>query len=410
MRGNVGGVSAGDVDHSASAHGEEVDAGRRRVAAAVTVAAVGWVASFASVETRRTYASSSGLEWLVWRHGLQDVADAEGERLGVRVRGRAPSSTAAAPGWRWLVYCVEQDINPISCPDVEGRLHEWAAALGQFDPARSGVPGGLGRASRQRLVTAACSFYDFMAAPAGGRPAMSCNPCSSLSRRRLGLHKSRPDRPRPAVSMETVGRIVAQARRMRARPIVRARLVAQIVVTVETACRVSGLRDMTVEDYERWEDRGAVITWHSKGEEHTRRLSEWAACQVDTYLAKRTREDLAPVHGRPAPLFRSLALSPWHEASRREMDTRTFAAQLKDCARAAGAGRHVTPHALRAAAITYGLDAGHTTRELADLAGHASVATTEVYDRRRRSRHLAASSTVALALEDAVNAAEHDAA
>ena len=52
-------------------------------------------------------------------------------------------------------------------------------------------------------------------------------------------------------------------------------------------------------------------------------------------------------------------------------------------AKAAGILRHISPHSLRIAAITNGLDAGVPLRDAQILARHADPRTTEHYDRAR---------------------------
>jgi site-specific recombinase XerD len=54
-------------------------------------------------------------------------------------------------------------------------------------------------------------------------------------------------------------------------------------------------------------------------------------------------------------------------------------------ARDAGIGKHLTPHGLRHSAITIGLDAGVSLRDMQDFARHADPKTTRRYDRSRHA-------------------------
>lgn len=51
----------------------------------------------------------------------------------------------------------------------------------------------------------------------------------------------------------------------------------------------------------------------------------------------------------------------------------------------AGIRKHLTPHGLRHSAITIGLDAGVSLRDMQDFAWHADPKTTRRYDRARHA-------------------------
>jgi integrase len=54
-------------------------------------------------------------------------------------------------------------------------------------------------------------------------------------------------------------------------------------------------------------------------------------------------------------------------------------------ARDAGIGKRLTPHGLRHSAITIGLDAGVSLRDMQDFARHVDPKTTRRYDRARQA-------------------------
>jgi site-specific recombinase XerD len=63
--------------------------------------------------------------------------------------------------------------------------------------------------------------------------------------------------------------------------------------------------------------------------------------------------------------------------------------------RAAGIGKHISPHSLRHTAVTLALDAGVPLRDVQDMAGHADPRTTRRYDRARESLDRHATYTLA---------------
>lgn len=66
------------------------------------------------------------------------------------------------------------------------------------------------------------------------------------------------------------------------------------------------------------------------------------------------------------------------------MTRRSAARVVARATTAAGIGKHVSPHDLRAAAITAALDSGIPLRDVQTMARHADPRTTEIYDRGRR--------------------------
>jgi site-specific recombinase XerD len=66
------------------------------------------------------------------------------------------------------------------------------------------------------------------------------------------------------------------------------------------------------------------------------------------------------------------------------MTRRSAARVVAATAKRAGVAKHITPHDLRAAAITCALDSGIPLRDVQTMARHADPRTTEIYDRGRR--------------------------
>jgi integrase/recombinase XerD len=96
-------------------------------------------------------------------------------------------------------------------------------------------------------------------------------------------------------------------------------------------------------------------------------------------LAPPTMQALATViAGRSSgPLLRN--------ANGRRMTASNVQYLVAALAREAGIGKGLTPHGLRHSAITLGLDAGVSLRDMQDFARHADPKTTRRYDRARHA-------------------------
>ena len=104
---------------------------------------------------------------------------------------------------------------------------------------------------------------------------------------------------------------------------------------------------------------------------------------------------LAVRGGEPGPLF-----APVDKADRvmfgRGMSGRAIAARLAKRAAQAGITGRVSPHVLRRSFATHVLAAGNDLSVTAALMGHASVATTAIYDRRGEDAKRVAAATLAV--------------
>lgn len=67
-----------------------------------------------------------------------------------------------------------------------------------------------------------------------------------------------------------------------------------------------------------------------------------------------------------------------------KLNPKTILRIVKRYAKAAGINKNVSPHSCRATLITKALEEGEVMMDVADLAGHSSVTTTQLYWRRRR--------------------------
>jgi integrase/recombinase XerC len=133
--------------------------------------------------------------------------------------------------------------------------------------------------------------------------------------------------------------------------------------------RVSELSQLDVRDLDL--ERGDVRVLGKGGVERVVPVPTEARRALAAYLAAR-------VAGRAAtlPLFTSLRVrgGAWHR-----LGVRDVRRVLRSRARAAGLSDRVHPHRLRHSYATHLLDMGADLREIQELLGHASLATTEKY-------------------------------
>jgi integrase/recombinase XerD len=99
------------------------------------------------------------------------------------------------------------------------------------------------------------------------------------------------------------------------------------------------------------------------------------ADEIDTYLATSTM-----LTGDYAP---SDVILRTQRRSEGEIHTATVERWYRDTALAIGIDKKFTPHSARATVITKALDNGASIRDVAVFAGHDSIETTSIYDKRR---------------------------
>ncbi len=133
--------------------------------------------------------------------------------------------------------------------------------------------------------------------------------------------------------------------------------------------RVSELTGLDVADLDL--RRGEVRVLGKGSVERVVPLPEQARLALAAYLAGRSAGRAAT-----APLF--TALRPRRDAPRR-LGVRDVRRVLRRRARDAGLSERVHPHRLRHSYATHLLDMGADLREIQELLGHASLATTEKY-------------------------------
>jgi site-specific recombinase XerD len=337
-----------------------------------------WLSQYANAGTRRTYAYALGLP-IAW----VDPAAAP-------VRGRPP---AAAPGplhhLAWFRWCAARALDPraATATHVKGWLHALDAA-------------GARLRTRRRMLSTLSALYGHLTESG----VIAANP-AALSRARLGLG-ARDASPTVRLTAEQVAALLAAA----ARPTVRgryARLYATrsvaYVALLTLGLRVSEITGLDRGD--RYRSGGDdVLRVLGKGGLHREvYVTELVRGALAAYLAERDRLAGAAIPARrgrsgagASPL---LATRAGGRLSRIDLYT-----QLRRIAADAGpaldaVADRVHPHALRHAYVTIALEHDAPIQHVRADVGHATIATTQHYDRGLRRRSASAADVVAKALD-----------
>lgn len=338
-----------------------------------------WLAGYANAGTRRTYAYALGLP-IAW---VDPVPPADG-----------PRPPAAPPGplhrLAWFRWCAARRLDPRSATAVH--VKSWLHAL---DAA------GAHPRTRRRMLSTLSALYGHLAESGVvvGNPA-------ALDRARLGLSAAARDAsPTVRLTAEQVGALLAAA----GRPTVRGRFAAlhstravAFVALLTLGLRISEITGLDRGD--RYRSGGEeVLRVRGKGGLHREvYLTGLVREALDAYLTERDRiggEAVPAVRGRSragsSPL---LATRAGGRCSRVDLGT-----QLRRIALAAGpaldgVADRVHPHALRHAYVTIALEHDAPIQHVRADVGHASIATTQHYDRGLRRRAASAADLVAEAV------------
>lgn len=151
---------------------------------------------------------------------------------------------------------------------------------------------------------------------------------------------------------------------------------ALLCVMLYSFARVSAAVALQVKDYEG-STRRAFLALHEKGGQWRRvPVHSKAAVALDAWL------EASGLNEEPdAPLFQAFE-GRSETLSGRALTRRQALNIVKARARAAGLSPTLRSHSLRASGITDFLANGGTLEAAAELAGHASTRTTQLYDRR----------------------------
>ena len=153
---------------------------------------------------------------------------------------------------------------------------------------------------------------------------------------------------------------------------------ALISVMIYSFARVGAVVGMRVKDYYT-QGRRAWFVLHEKGGRFHRVPAHHKAIEyVDTYL-----EVAGIIEKKSSPLFRT-AVGKTRVLTDRAMTANDALRVMKRRARDAGLPKEISNHTCRATGITNFLANGGTIEDAAEIAGHASTRTTQLYNRNRQ--------------------------
>jgi site-specific recombinase XerD len=341
-----------------------------------------WLSGYANSGTRRTYAYALGLP-IAW-------ADPAALERGDPGRRRPPPA-AAGPlhHLAWFRWCARRGTDPRAAVsrDVKAWLHALDAA-------------GAEPRTRRRMLSTVSALYAHLA-EAGIVPA---NP-AAIDRSRLGLAASARDAsPTVRLTAAQVAALLEAAGRLRTTPLLARRAVA-VLALLTLGLRISELTGLRRGDLRRTGGEDVLRVLGKGGLHREVFLTDLARTALDAYLAERDRAAGTAVparrgrtRGDDTPLVATRTGGPCARAD--------VWALLRRVARAAGpeldgVRDRVHPHALRHAYVTIALEQGAAIQHVQADVGHASIATTQHYDRGLRTRATTAADRVAAAVSEA---------
>lgn len=376
-----------------------------------------WLSQYANQGTRQTYAYALGIpqEWAVWHlpqtseRAVASPVDAAAPSAvqmsadvavrGGRGHGGAGRNAPPAAGsgvlheLAWFRWCAGRAMDPRAATgtDVKAWLHTLDAT-------------GASKRTRQRMLSTLSAFYAYLT-EVGAVPA---NP-AALNRSRLGLNRSARD------ASPTIRLTAAQLRalldaaaelpnRTRHRNLYAARAVA-VVALLTLGLRVSELVGLD-RDNLMVSGGESMLRVLGKGGIHREvYLTQLAATALQNYLVERDRtaEATAPaVRGRTNAVVTPLiATRDGGRCSRFDMNALLRRIAVQAGPALAEVADRIHPHALRHAYVTIALEQDARIQHIQADVGHASIATTQYYDRNRRTRATTAADLVEAAIQAA---------
>lgn len=350
-----------------------------------------WLGQYANAGTRRTYAYALGLPVAWVDPPGRETPDPE--TPGPATTGtRRPPPAARGPlhDLAWFRWCARRGLDPrrATTRDVTAWLHALDAA-------------GAQRRTRQRMLSTVAAFCGHLAETG----VIAANP-AAVNRSRLGLSTSARDAsPTVRLTAAQVRALLTAAARLHHGRDPRAGLYSlravAFVALLTLGLRISELVGLDRADLYRT-GGDEVLRVRGKGGLHREvYLTAPVREALVAYLAERDR-----LGGEAVPARRGLAAAPPTPMIATRGGGRCsrvdLARLLRRIAAAAGpeldgVADRVHPHALRHAYVTIALENGAPIQHVQADVGHASIATTQHYDRGLRTRGSSAADIVAAA-------------
>jgi site-specific recombinase XerD len=347
-----------------------------------------WLSQYANAGTRRTYAYALGLP-VAWVDALCGAVGQDGTTPSPE-RRPPPGRPGALHQLAWFRWCASRGLDPRAATgaEVKAWLHTLDAA-------------GAEKRTRQRMLSTLSAFYGHLT-ETGVVPA---NP-AALNRARLGLSRSARDASPTirltAAQLSALLEAAAQLpNRTRHRELYAHRAVA-VVALLTLGLRVSELVGLDRDDLVVSGGEPMLRVLGKGGVRREVFLTGLAGVALRDYLAERDR-----VGGTTAPAVRgrtTAARTPLIATRNGGRYARfDVNALLKRIAVHAGpalaeVADRVHPHALRHAYVTIALEQDARIQHVQADVGHASISTTQYYDRGRRTRDTTAADLVAAAI------------
>lgn len=345
-----------------------------------------WLGQYANAGTRRTYAYALGLP-IAW----VDAIGGPGAARPTTVGGTPPPAPhGPLHHLAWFRWCAHRALDPRAATgrDVKAWLHALDAA-------------GASRRTRQRMLSTLSALYGHLTETG----AVAANP-AALHRGRLGLSSTARD------ASPTVRLTAAQLRALllaagalphgrdpRLRRLYATRAVA-FVALLTLGLRISELVGLDRGDLRRSGGEEVLRVLGKGGLHREVYVTDLVATALAAYLAERDRTTGAAA---PAPRGRTVAGGSPMIATRTggrcsRVDLYTLLRRIAAHAGPELAGDRVHPHALRHAYVTIALEQDARIHHVQADVGHASIATTQHYDRGLRTRSTTAADLVAAAI------------
>jgi len=241
----------------------------------------------------------------------------------------------------FLGWCQDRRLDPLEGV-TRTHLEGWARYLEDVE--------GLAPATVARKLASVCGMYRW----AADEGLTTTNPAERVRRPSVPS-----DSPTLGLDRDEARALLAAATDPRDR--------ALLALLTLNGLRVSEACGADVTDLGTERGHRVLTVTRKRGRVEQVPLAPPTVEALDTHLAGRTT----------GPLFTD-------DAGHR-LDRHDAARVVCRVARAAGIGKHLSPHSLRHTAVTLALDAGVPLRDVQDMAGHADPRTTRRYDRARQS-------------------------